>query len=324
MNNLSLQNSHDPQGVGNIVYHSLAKNTWLAYEKGWRRFETYCRQTGRVSLPASVETIISFLVYLSNEPKTLSKKPISMGTIILYRSAIQKAHQLSNHQSPTNHPKVCQIIAGLKRMLGTAPKRVSALRDFHIKQMLKKCSNTPIGARDAAILALGFAGALRRSEICQLKYEDIQIINATKTMSLSMTITIRKSKTDQEGKGQKIAIVEGDGLKPISVLLKWLKISKIEEGYLFQSLFKGGRLRGNKMHHSDIPRIVKHYGSLIGIDSADISGHSLRAGFVTSAVAHGARLDKIMETTRHKTPQTVLHYMRDKDLFNDHAGAGFL
>nr|WP_245394579.1 tyrosine-type recombinase/integrase [Isorropodon fossajaponicum symbiont] len=107
-------------------------------------------------------------------------------------------------------------------------------------------------------------------------------------------------------------------------MLKWLEVSKIENSYLFQSLFKGGRLRGNKMHHSDIPRIVKHYSSLIGLDSSNISGHFLRAGFVTSAVAHGARLDKIMETTRHKSPQTVLYYMRDKDLFDDHAGVGFL
>lgn len=324
MVNLSLQNIHDTKTVNNIVYHSLAENTWIAYKKGWRCFEMYCHQTKQVSLPASVETVISFLVHLSSNPKLPNNKPLSIGTIILYRSAIQKVHQLSGKQSPTNDPKVGQIIAGLKRMLGTAPKQVDALRSFHIEKMLKKCSKTPIGMRDAAILALGFAGALRRSEICQLKYEDIEIIKATKNMPLRMTVTIRKSKTDQESKGQKIAITEGTGIKPVSVLLKWLKISKLKKGYLFQSLFKGGKLRGNSMHHSDIPRIVKHYSSLIGLDSSNISGHSLRAGFVTTAVAHGARIDKIMEVTRHKSAQTVLHYMRDKDLFDDHAGAGFL
>lgn len=324
MINLSLQSSYDPQAVNNIVYHSLAKNTWLAYQKGWRCFYEYCQKTQQISLPSSVETVIGFLVYLSNNPSLSSNKPLSIGTIILYRSAIQKIHQLQGEQSPTNDPKVGQVIAGLKRMSGTASKQVDALRNFHIEKMLKKCSNTPIGMRDAAILALGFAGALRRSEICQLRCEDIEIIKATKHMQLRMIVTVRKSKTDQESKGQKIAITEGTGIKPISVLLKWLKVSKLEKGYLFQSLFKGGKLRGNRMHHSDIPRIVKHYSSLIGLDSNNISGHSLRAGFVTSAVAHGARLDKIMEVTRHKSAQTVLYYMRDKDLFDDHAGAGFL
>lgn len=209
MFNLSLQNGRKSQKIDNIIYHSLAENTWLAYQKGWRCFEAYCRQTKQTSLPAGVETVVGFLVYLSSNPSLSSNKPLSIGTIILYRSAVQKVHQLSNYQSPTNDPKVSQIIAGLKRMLGTAPKRVSALRNFHIEQMLKKCSNTPIGVRNAAILVLGFAAALRRSEICQLKYGDIEIIKATKQTKIRMTIIIRKSKTDQESKGQKIAIVEG-------------------------------------------------------------------------------------------------------------------
>ena len=78
------------------------------------------------------------------------------------------------------------------------------------------------------------------------------------------------------------------------------------------------------MHHSDIARLVKHYVKAIGLDPSDYSAHSLRAGFVTSAAVHHARLDKIMEVTRHKSPAMVLKYIRDADSFKDHAGAGFL
>ena len=78
------------------------------------------------------------------------------------------------------------------------------------------------------------------------------------------------------------------------------------------------------MHHSDIPRIVKHYAALIGLNPKEIAGHSLRAGFVTSAAVHRARLDKIMAVTRHKNPSTVMGYIRDVDAFADHAGQSFL
>ena len=83
-------------------------------------------------------------------------------------------------------------------------------------------------------------------------------------------------------------------------------------------------MRGKAMHHSDIPRIVKHYAALIGLNPKDIAGHSLRAGFVTSAAVHHARLDKIMEVTRHRNPATVMGYIRDADAFADHAGQRFL
>ena len=69
---------------------------------------------------------------------------------------------------------------------------------------------------------------------------------------------------------------------------------------------------------------MKHYAKAVGIDPATVSGHSLRAGFVTSAAAHRARLDKIMAVTRHADPSTVMKYIRDADRFSDHAGAAFL
>lgn len=190
--------------------------------------------------------------------------------------------------------------------------------------MLQACPDTLIGNRDAAIVAVGFAGALRRSEICNLTVEDVEFLDLEESGEGRMFLTIRQSKTDQHGKGQRVAILDGGGIQPIHRLRLWLERSGITRGPLFQTMKRGGHLRGKQMHHSDIPRIVKHYAALIGLDPTNIAGHSLRAGFVTSAAVHHARLDKIMAVTRHTNPATVMRYIRDADAFADHAGQHFL
>ncbi len=250
---------------------------------------------------------------------------LSIGTLVLYRSAINHKFIEAGIASPTNHPSVKATLRGLSRIKGSSCRQVMALREHHIENMLSFCDESLIGLRNAAIISLGFAGALRRSEICGLMVDDVEIIQQPDGQhSKQMILYIRKSKTDQEGRGQKIAIPDGKRLKPITRLQSWLETSKIVNGYLFQTMRRGGTLRGLPLHHSDIPRLVKHYAELIGLDPSNVSGHSLRAGFVTSAAVHNARLDKIMEVTRHTNPATVMKYIRDANSFSDHAGKNFL
>jgi len=169
------------------------------------------------------------------------------------------------------------------------------------------------------MIALGFAAALRRSELCGLKVDDIDVIEKDR-----MIVTIRRSKTDQRGEGQSVAVPNGKAIRPISRLHKWLQTVGITQGYVFQTFRRGGRPSGRALSHSEVPRLVKRYAARIGLDPRSYSGHSLRAGFVTSAAAHHARLDKIMEVTRHRNPTTVLKYIREATVFVDHAGAAFL
>ncbi len=325
-----------------IIESAIAENTRIAYEKGWKRFSDFCEKQGYKTFPAEPKSVIEFLVEQATQPVGAKGKHLSMGTVVLYHSAINRKHIDAGLPSPTRDPEVINVLRGLKRLKGTAPRQVKALRENEIESMLKAClsartqtgSKTTIGLRDAAIIAIGFAAALRRSEICNLKVEDVEIIDSPPPplpvgkpnglQSSKMFIYIRKSKTDQHGKGEKIAIPEGKRIKPIERLTDWLKVSGIRSGYLFQTLKRGGGLKGKKMHHSDIPRIVKYYAAQIGLDASEIAGHSLRAGFVTSAAAHHARLDKIMEVTRHRNPATVMEYIRDADAFSDHAGEHFL
>lgn len=308
-----------------VVSSALARNTRIAYDKGWLCFEDYCISRNIDPFSITPEQTADFIIDLATRPRPNSGKTLSMGTVSLYRSGINKKYVEAEKTSPMNHPKVVAVFKGLARIKGTAPRRVTALREHDIKRMLDLCADTPIGKRNAAILSVGFAGALRRSEICGLTTSDVEFIEPQSVKdSWKMFIYIRKSKTDQEGRGQKIAIPEGRYVKPIKRLQNWLKASGITDDYLFQTMKRGGGLRGFPMHHSDIPRLVKHYAALIGLDPKQISGHSLRAGFVTSAAVHHARLDKIMEVTRHSNPSTVMRYIRDVDYFVDHAGESFL
>lgn len=336
-----------------LVSSALAENTRIAYEKGWTFFREYCVTKNIQPLSATPEDVASFLIELATRPRqqprnmTMGGRLLSMGTVVLYRSAINRKYIESGVMSPTNHPTVNSVLKGLARLKGKPTRQVKALREYHISKMLKVCdmkvrqpSKRLISLRDAAIIAIGFAGALRRSEICGLTMQDIEFVEtnppltsktqangrqvSTSNHETKMYVHIRRSKTDQEGKGHKVAIIGGKYLKPVHRLLNWLQASGISNGPVFQTLMRGGKLRGKPLHHSDIPRLVKQYARLAGLDSKDISGHSLRAGFVTSAACHNARLDKIMEITRHTCPSTVMKYIRDADSFTDHAGESFL
>lgn len=139
-----------------------------------------------------------------------------------------------------------------------------------------------------------------------------------------MFLHIGRSKTDQTGKGYRIAVINGSKIRPISRLKRWLRTGQVRNGYLFRALKKGGGLKETPLCPSDIARLVKKYVSEINLPATEYAGHSLRSGFITSAVMHRARIDKIMEVSRHKNTDTVLCYVRDANAFQSHAGKGFL
>ena len=193
----------------------LSNNTRVAYQKGWDRFVEYCAEE-QIADPLSVppEEVARFLVHLATRPSPHSGIVLSMGTVTLYKSAVNKKYIGAGKQSPTSHPVVQATLKGLARLKGSASRQVEALREYHIEAMLKACPDSIIGRRDAAIIAVGFAGALRRSEICSLSVADVEFIDAGEYNEERMFLTIRQSKTDQQGKGQRIAILDGRTIRP--------------------------------------------------------------------------------------------------------------
>ncbi|MYF93392.1 MAG: tyrosine-type recombinase/integrase [Gemmatimonadetes bacterium] len=298
---------------------AYSENTRIAYEKGWRCFATYCDGRGLCPYEAESEDIVEFFATLAGQSSDPPRRGMSLGTLRLYRSALNRRYAERGKMSPAAATVVGDALRGLARLKDHVPRRVKALRDYHIVAMLDECGDTRFGCRDAAMLALGFAAALRRSELCGLKVADIDFIERDR-----MTVTIRRSKTDQRGEGQSVAVPNGKAIRPISRLQEWLQTAGITEGYIFQTFRRGGKPSGRSLSHSEVPRVIKRYAAKIGLDPRSYSGHSLRAGVVTSAAAHHARLDKIMEVTRHRNPTTELKYIREATVFVDHAGAGFL
>lgn len=318
-----------------VIRRSLAKNTRIAYRAGWKRFAAYCRSADTEPMEATPADVVDFLVRLASTPRspratTKHGQPLAPGTLRVYLAAINREFRERDRDSPAHHPNVGTALQALGRLSNMRRRQVKALRDHEIVKILEYCRERAtrkvdrlIAARDAALLAVGFAGALRRSEICGLRFGDVEFLGGPRSRN-GMFLDIRRSKTDPYGQGERIAIPDGATIRPVKRLRDWLTLSRIERGPVFQTMRRGGHLQGRALGPSDVARLVKQYAGAIGLDPAEYSGHSLRAGFVTSAAAHHARLDKIMEVTRHKSTDMVLRYIRQADAFEDHAGNGFL
>jgi integrase len=208
-------------------------------------------------------------------------------------------------------------VRGIRRTSGTAPSKKAPATVDKLLAMVPRPGGTLIEMRDRALLLFGFAGAFRRSELVSLDVGDLA--EATE----GMRVTIRRSKSDQEGQGATIAIPRGSFACPIEALTAWLAAAEITSGPVFRSIRKGGKV-AERLSARAVARIVKACAERAGLDPAAFAGHSLRAGFITSADARGARLSKIMDQSRHKRIETVRGYTRDSEAFRDHAGVGLL
>ncbi len=318
---------------------SLAGNTRSAYRQGWRRFADWCGEHGVDPHAAAPGDAAAFLVAMAGGGGSpAGARPLAPATIQVIVAAVNRGYRGRKRPSPMEDPTVAAVLRGLNRLSRTRRRQVRALCADRVAAILERCDELGCcdaprvkAARDAAVIAVGFAAALRRSEICALRLRDVEFAGAAGSSAGSgsataagMVLHIRRSKTDQRGRGQRVAVPEGEVIRPVSRLLAWLRLSGVRSGPLFRSLRRGGHVQARALDPSDVARLVKRHVAGIGLDPAEYSGHSLRAGFVTSAAECGARLDKIMEVTRHRSASHVLRYVRQADAFRDHAGRGFL
>lgn len=315
-NSTTLGNAHCEEVLRKAA---RSENTRVAYEKGWQCFVSWCQSVNLVPIEAKSDDVARFFVAMASKSRNGTGKPLALNTLRLYRSGLNDQWRKLGSPSPASASVVDEVLQGLRRLRGNTPRRVKALREYQLLAMLESCGSGLHGLRDAAILSLGFAAALRRSELCYLRTEDLE-----RKRSEGMMVHVRQSKTDTQGIGQRVAVIEGKAVKPITHVERWLSASGINKGFVFQTLLRGGVASGHPLDPGDVARIVKRHARRIGLEPQEYSGHSLRAGFVTSAAVHHARIDKIMEVTRHRSAETVLKYIRDEESFVDHAGASFL
>src|SRR5262249_51195071 len=139
-----------------------------------------------------------------------------------------------------------------------------------------------------------------------------------------LRVTIRRSKTDQEGQGVTIAIIRGGAYCPVRAVRAWLDAAGVTEGPVFRPLRQGGEVRGQRLTAASVCTIMKAHAETVGLDASAFGAHSLRSGFLTSAARRGASVFKMRDVSRHKSMDVLQAYVRDADLFRDHAGSGLL
>ncbi|MCU1248864.1 MAG: integrase/recombinase xerD [Edaphobacter sp.] len=291
-----------------------APATRKAYLKDFELFGVWCQDRGLDVLPASVEAVAAFLAHEADR----GVKPSTIGRRC---AAIRYVHSLgkkSSNPSPTADERVKAVVRGIRRTHGVAARRVLPATADRVIAMAPRPDGTLAALRDRALLLLGFAGAFRRSELVGLDLADIQEV------SEGLRVTIRRGKTDQEGAGAVVAIVRGDVACPVTALMEWLRAANITEGPVFRSVRRGDHVQQARLTDRSVANIIKSHAERAGLDPAEFSGHSLRAGFLTSAAKRGASMFKMMATSRHRSPASLVGYVRDQELFVDHAGSGLL
>ncbi|NKJ91782.1 tyrosine-type recombinase/integrase [Rhizobium leguminosarum bv. viciae] len=291
---------------------ALSQNTMRAYRSDWEHFRCWTAERGKSSLPALPATVANFASSLASAGK---KVP----TIARKLAAIRFFHRGAGEENPTDNAGVSAILKGIRRTVGTAPRqKAPATVDVIHALMARIAPETLQGKRDRALLLIGFAGAFRRSELVAITVEDLTFSEE------GVDVFLPKSKTDQEAKGQSVAVLNGKALKPADRLREWLEAAGIVSGPIFRRINRGDHLTDEPLTAQSVALIVKKYADAAGLDVERLSGHSLRAGFVTSAAENRASISRIMEVTRHRDPRTVETYVRRADRFKDHAGDGFL
>lgn len=299
-------------GARAFVRASKADATIRAYQSDMRAFTAWCIEHGRQALPASPVTVAD---YLAAEARAGRKA----ATLNRRAAAIRFAHKAADLPLPGDSELVASVVKGIRREIGTAQKPVAPATAEVVSAFLAHVPRDTLkGKRDRALILLGFAGAFRRSELVALNAEDIAMSAG------GLDVTIRRSKTDQEGAGALVAIPTGRTLKPVAAVLAWMMAAEIESGPLFRPVSKDDRARLDRLTAQSVALVIKHYAKLAGLDVSEFSGHSLRAGFVTSAAERSADINRIMDQTRHRDPRTVRTYIRRADRYRDHAGEGFL
>lgn len=285
-----------------------AANTATAYRSDWQQFEAWCGLHGLAAMPAAPATVGLHLADMAGHDYKL-------GTIERRLAAITAAHQDAGHELNTKHTAIKKLLAGIRRTLGRAQQPKAALLTEDVRAMVKGLPEGLLGDRDRALLLVGFAGALRRSELVGFNVEDVKFEQA------GMVLTIRRSKTDQEGQGQQIAIPYGRHATtcPVRALQAWLEAAGIASGPIFRAVNRHGHVAAGRLSDKAVALVVKRAALAAGLDPANYAGHSLRSGMATSAARAGADERSIMNQTRHRSVAMVRRYIQRGQLFADNA-----
>jgi integrase len=291
----------DATRIAAAMTAAITESTRMVYGHTWRRWERWCAGRAIKPLPAAPAAVCAYLTERAAEGASASVVDTSC-------SPISYVHRSSGLDDPIVCEAVRQVRRGLRRTLGTAPQRQARpLGLDEIRRIVTPIDRTTAkGMRDVALILVGFASALRRSELTALTLADVE------TKPAGVRLHVRRSKTDPEGHGQVVGVAHGQHAltDPVAALAAWSAARGLGPGPLFVSL-RNKVLTDEPISGEAVARMLRTRARAAGMSTERITGHSLRAGHATTAAAAGVPLDRIALQTRHKRLSTLIdRYIR--------------
>jgi site-specific recombinase XerD len=296
------------------ILMTKASSTLRAYLTDLRDFNAYCQEHGSTALPAAPETIARYLA-------ALVERGYKPSTILRRRASIARAHRLAGHRfSDVADTLVRPLLGTLRRQVHLSAKK-PALDVTTLRRMLRATpQRTAAGARDRLMLLLGFAGGLRANELVALDARDIRVTDQ------QLRLLLPDARTGSWYVAREVTIPRGEHQETCSVraIRAWYAISGIRSGALFRPIDRHGRVGATGLSARAVALVIKRAAQRADLDPTRYAGHSLRAGFVTSAMAGGAPERVILVQTGLRSLSGVPRYLRRRRSRSDKDAAAYL
>ena len=282
----------------NNIKSSKSLNTIRAYKSDFKDFSNFCKKNNFKSLPADPKIVSFYITHLSSISK--------VSTLKRRLASISVVHKIKGFYIDIKHPLIIENFMGIQRKLGVFQKSKKPILINELKEIIKTIETTEKNeikkTRNKALIMVGFAGGFRRSELVNIKLDDLEFTKE------GLKIFIKRSKTDQSGEGMTKAIpyFKDKNFCPVVSIKNWIETKKNKTNSLIFDI-------SDKM----VAVLIKKYLQKAGFDKTKYSGHSLRSGFATVAADHGADEKSIMNMTGHKSSTMVRRYIKETNLFKN-------
>lgn len=273
-------------------------STRRAYAADLAAFESWCGEVGHTALPATPAVVAAYL--------GASSRSYSMRTLRRRIAAIACASAALGAPLDTKHPAIRAAARAAGASYGE-PRRAAAFTVEDLRLLVACCSDDLGGLRDRALLVVGFAGALRRSELVAIDHEHLIVENA------GLKLLVASRSNQRRGHGHEILLARAQiaEICPVRAVRAWLEASGIRDGPVFRKVGRGGVLSSRRLVADAVRQILQRLADEAGLKGSlgePISPHGLRSGFVTSAYRRGVQEEQIMAQAGHTSPVTMRNY----------------
>ena len=300
-----------------------AENTRRAYRTAVAAFTDWCATHGQIALPASPETVAAFLAAEAG-------RGLAVNTLRLRHAGLRYLHLLAGYPPPTAASLVSATFAGIRRAHRRPLCKKTALVLEPLRAAIQAIPDSLPGRRDRALILVGFAAALRPSELARLE------VGSLTRHEDGIALFLPWRKNDQEAQGTIVWLPVGrTDLCPVRALEAWLAVAGITEGPLFRRLWrlppprvpKGTirtpiaaryRIGSSPIDTDSIALVVKKWTGIAGLDGATFAGHSLRRGAISSGVAQGVHIARLKQFSGHASLKSLEEYVELDELRHNH------